>query len=376
MGWADYTRLLAAQLAERGHLCLLVALADPHIAEVTRGEAGTPEKRMPVLRIPAASAWPERIAQAGVACDQFDPDWTSFQVVPYSYDSRGLCFGLGAHFDAIAGDSPSQIMFHEIWIGEAEATPLKKRLVGKVQRHIIKDLLQKLRPRVVHTHTPLYRHLLGKLGVKAKLLPLFANISPPAETKPDPEWLAEKWPVGWGKINVSGRAKWWIFVFFGTIHPEWDAEDFVRRAGAAAQRAGKSCALLFVGRAGAEGERVWRELHRHESASWMMTTLGPQAPADISQCLLEADFGVSPVPPEYLTKSGTAMAMLEHGLPVIVTRPAGRYRNCPRAVAGARNGKRDHRLRPGLGAENGTAATAAPDRGAVHRRFAGGLTGP
>ena len=328
-GVGDYTRLLATQLAERGHVCSLVALADPHVPELTRGEMGASQRPIPIARIPAIAPWPERIAQAGAALDQFAPDWISFQFVPYAYDPRGLCFGLGAHFQDLAGDSPVHVMFHEIWIGEAEGVPIKRRLVGKVQRYILKDLLQKMRPRVIHTHTPLYRYLLGKLGFGAKLLPLFANISCPGNAKPDPQWLAEKWPAGWGKINASGRGKWWIFVLFGSIHPEWDTEDFVRRANAAAKVANKSCAFIAIGRAGAEGERVSRELRRHESAEWMTLQLGPQAPADISQCLLAADFGVSPVPPEYLAKSGTAMAILEHGLPVIVTRPPYRYRNCP-----------------------------------------------
>jgi hypothetical protein len=328
-GVGDYTRLLASQLVDRGHLCFLVALADPHVAELTRGEVATSQRPMPLLRIPVTAPWPERIAQANAARDSFAPDWISFQLVPYAYDPRGLCFGLGAHFRAIAGDSASQIMFHEIWIGEAEGVPLKRKLVGRVQRYIIRDVLQKLRPRVIHTHTPLYRFLLGKLGFEAKLLPLFANISCPGNAKIDPAWLAEKWPAGWGKINASGRGDWWIFVLFGSIHPEWDGEEFVRRASAAAKRAGKSCAFISIGRAGAEGERTLQNMRRHEDASWMNLNLGPQSPADISQCLLAADFGVSPVPPEYLSKSGTAMAMLEHGLPVIVTRPAYRYRNCP-----------------------------------------------
>jgi hypothetical protein len=328
-GVGDYTRLLASQLAERGHTCSLVSVIDPHITSVTRDEVAATPRPMSVLRIPATAPWPERIAQAKAAREQFAPDWISFQFVPYAYDPRGLCFGLGAHFQAIAGDCPAHIMFHEIWIGEAEGVPFKNKMMGKLQRYILKDLLQKLRPRVIHTHTPLYRHLLGKLGVEAKLLPLFANIPCPPGAVSDPEWLAEKWPAGWGRMHVSGRENWWVFVLFGSIHPEWDADYFRRRATETARQAGKSCAFISIGRAGAEGDRILQGLRRDESASWMMLNLGPQSPADISQCLLEADFGVSPVPPEYLTKSGTTMAMLEHGLPVIVTRPAYRYRNCP-----------------------------------------------
>jgi hypothetical protein len=328
-GVGDYTRLLASQLAERGHACALVALADPYVQEVTRGEAVTAHRPMAVVRMPPSSPWPERIKQARKACDGFEPDWMSFQVVLYAYDPHGLCFYLGRHFRDIAGGRPAEVMFHEIWIGEAEGTSFKRRLTGRLQRHIIRNVAQKLRPRVIHTHTPLYRHLLGRAGIEAKLLPLFANISCPADATSSPTWLAEKWPAGWGKIHASGRDNWWIFVLFGSIHREWGAGDFYARASAAAKEAGKSCAFVMIGRVGAEGERVLRDLRGYESASWMTMNLGPQSPSDISQCLLLADFGVSPVPPEYLAKSGTAMAMLEHGLPVVVTRPPYRYRNCP-----------------------------------------------
>jgi hypothetical protein len=319
-GVGDYTVLLATALAQRGHSCALLALADPHVAEVTRTEAGP----LTCLRLPAAEAWMGRVAEAKRFRDATAPDWVSFQFVPYAYNPRGLCFGLGARFRAIAGDRPVAIMFHEIWIGEADEAPLKNKLVGKLQRHIIKDLVTQLAPRVVHTHTPLYRHLLGGLGAKATILPISGNIDLAGQI--DHDWLAEKWPAGWGRILATGREKWWIFVIFGTIHPEWDGEDFWRRATEAAQKAGKTCAFISIGRPGS-GEGTLVKLRRHEN--WMTLNLGPQSPADISQCLFAADFGVSPVPPEYLSKSGTAIAMLEHGLPVIATRPPYHYRHCP-----------------------------------------------
>jgi len=62
--------------------------------------------------------------------------------------------------------------------------------------------------------------------------------------------------------------------------------------------------------------------------------------------LLAADFGVSAVPPEFVFKSGTTIAMIEHGLPVIVTRATARYPNCPNEVhsAGMKNVSRNFDL--------------------------------
>ena len=349
-GVGDYTTLLARTLIQRGHSCSIIAIADPHVTDITRADLTprTSPGAFTVLRVPSTAPWPERIAEARVFRETMAADWVSFQLVLYGYDPRGICFGLGKHLRAIAEECPVEVMFHEIWIGEAKGASFKNKMVGLLQRHIVKDLLATLHPRVVHTHTPLYRHLLDRQGVKSRHLPLFANISPADDLRPEPEWLAEKWPVGWGRIRASGRENWWIFVLFGSIHPEWDGEDFWKRATEAARRAGKNCAFISIGRAGAEGERTLQKLRTHDGSAWISLNLGAQPAADVSQCLLAADFGVSPVPPEYLSKSSTAMAMIEHGLPVIVTRAAYGYRHAPPDLldSGMQNVVRDFDLEP------------------------------
>jgi hypothetical protein len=231
-------------------------------------------------------------------------------------------------------------MFHEIWIGEGDDAPVKHKLVGRVQRQIIKDVLMKLKPRVVHTHMPLYQYLLKKLGFPALILPLFGNIPVAREIQPD--WLKKKWTDAGPQASGSGRAKTWIFVAFGSIHPEWDADDFRKKATDAAAKAGKKCLFISIGRPGGPGERMLRAMREHESNVWRVLNLGKQSEQDISQCLLAADFGVSAAPPENVFKSGTATAMMEHGLPILVTRPASSYRHCPPeiVVAGLQNVER------------------------------------
>ena len=340
----DYTRRLAAELAARGHPCSLLALADSQVKKATTGDFGGTNGVISSLRLPATDSWAERVRLAKSFCENVAPDWISWQVVLYGFDPRGLSFGLGRRFREISGGCKNQIMFHEIWIGEAEQSSLNNKIIGKLQRFIIKDLLGKLRPPVVHTHTPLYRHLLGAMGCRAVLLPLFGNI--PLTTRPNSEWLKEKWPEGWAQFNGADRDSWWIFVVFGSIHPEWDANDFLRRASEAAQRAGKKCVLISIGRPGAARERLLRELQKHKGDSWRFLNLGQQSEEDVSQCLLTADFGVSAAPPENVFKSGTAAAMIEHGLQVIATRPMYRYRHCPPEMLtiGTRNVVRDFDL--------------------------------
>ena len=339
-GVGDYTRRLAAELQAQGYPCALLSLADPKVTKAVAGDIGG----VSTLRLPATDSWPDRIREAKKFCENVAPDWVSWQIVLYGYDPRGLSFGLGARMKEISGNCKNQIMFHELWIGIAEESPFKNKIVGKLQRFIIKDVLRKLRPQFVHTHTPLYRHLLGQLGCPATILPLFGNI--PITAQPDSAWLQKKWPGAWGQFQGAERGAWSIFVVFGSIHPEWDGVDFLRRAMAASQKMGRKCLLISIGRPGAAGEGTLREMQKQESESGRVLCLGAQPEEDISQCLLLADFGISAVPPEYLFKSGTVTAMIEHGLPVIATRPMFHYRDCaPEMLAvGLRNVATDFNL--------------------------------
>ena len=329
-GVGDYTRRLAEELRAGGHPCSLLSLADPYVDKITAADFNPATRAISCLRLAATDSWPERVRQAKSFREFVAPDWISWQIVPYGFDPRGLCFGLGARCREIAGACRNQVMFHEIWIGEAEQAPLKNKITGKLQRFILRDFLRKLAPGVVHTHTPLYRHLLSQLGTPATILPLFGNV--PLAAHADSAWVERKWPRDAMSLSASDRDSWWIFVVFGTIHPEWDVEHFLRQGSAAAQRADKKCLLISIGRPGAFGERMFQELQKREDPAWRFLPLGSQSEEDISQCLLAADFGVSPVPPENIFKSGTAAAMIEHGLPIILTRPVARYPNCPAEI--------------------------------------------
>jgi glycosyltransferase involved in cell wall biosynthesis len=344
-GVGDYTRILATELIALGHECSLVAIADHHVNKPATCDFGDANYPLPALRLPARASWPERLRAAIAYRQDFAPEWVSWQIVLYGFDRRGLSFGLGRRLREVSLGCKNQIMFHELWIGEAIDTSFKNKLMGKAQKLIISDLLKKLRPRVVHTHTPFYRHLLGRLGYHVTLLPLFGNI--PLTTQPWPDWLQEKWPEGGLFSNARERKSWWIFVMFGTIHPEWDAENFWRQAQDACQRSNKKCLLISIGRPGGIGERSLRALQLHEGSSWRVLNLGQQSPEAISQCLLTADFGVSAAPPEYVFKSGTVAAMVEHGLPVLVTRPAGSYADCPPEILllGLKNVERHFEVR-------------------------------
>ena len=83
-GVGDYTSLLARALILRGHSCAIVALADPHVSEIVRTEISTPASAgaYSMLRLPAAAAWAQRVAEAKRFREGFAPDWVSFSIGP------------------------------------------------------------------------------------------------------------------------------------------------------------------------------------------------------------------------------------------------------------------------------------------------------
>ena len=73
------------------------------------------------------------------------------------------------------------------------------------------------------------------------------------------------------------------------------------------------------------GEAAWRKMKQRYAREFAFKRLGQQPPERVSQFLMEMDFGIATTPLALIGKSGTATAMLEHGLPVIVNRNDVQY---------------------------------------------------
>ena len=177
-GVGDYTRRLAAELIFQGHECRLLAISDHQVTEPTECDFGDAYAAIQALRLPARESWPFRLQRAMDYRTQFSPDWVSWQIVIYGFDKRGLSFGLGRRLREVSGRVPNHIMFHEIWIGEGDDAPLKHKLIGRLQRQIIKDVLRKLKPRHrPHEHAACISISLPKLGVPREHSPALRKYS-------------------------------------------------------------------------------------------------------------------------------------------------------------------------------------------------------
>ena len=289
-GVGDYARILAAECARLGHQTYLLSLNDSWIHGCQR--------QGPIQRLSSEISWPERINAARAFLDAIRPDLVSVQFVPYSFHPSGLNFALPQILNAIVGRLPVHVMLHEIWIGAQVGAPPKVRVFSFCQRKIIEAMLRKLSCQVVHTSNYVYLRLLANRRINATYLPLFGNI-----------------PIA-SKDNLGSRAGGGLRIgMFGSIHPEWSPDELFSQL----QKLGKRIELSHIGRIG-PGESIWSDMVERFKSQIQFHLLGEDSPENISRLLLTMDLGVATTPLSLVGKSGSVTAMLEHGLPVVVTR--------------------------------------------------------
>lgn len=330
-GVGDYTRRLAAELVRQGQDVRILALNDKvssqksetenHISDFA-GQQSSEGTAVKCLRLPMTLPWPERVALAREWVDGFGPDWVSLQFVPFAFHLKGLCFGLGKKISAIAPDAKWHIMFHELWLGLGENASWKHRLWGMLQRSIIRELMTRLKPCVVHTQAEPYQKVLECEGITAGLLPLFSNVPLVAGN-------------GWKEIlepltvettgQVSAREEFYLAGVFSAVHPEWNVEDAVNLISPLIQRTNKRLALVFFGRSGLSSTTFDRMKAALRTQA-VIVVVGEQSVANISKILQTLDLGLATSPRQLIQKSSSIAAMLEHGLPVLVTRNDWRLR--------------------------------------------------
>jgi glycosyltransferase involved in cell wall biosynthesis len=303
-GVGDYTRRLAIEMIKHGNQVAAVALNDWHLANEFLGIQNAENTDLEILRLPSAWATNKRFARAKEWIDVFDPEWLSLQFVNFAFHSKGLHFGLGNKLATIGKGRKWHIMFHELWVGMAVEAKFKHILWGRLQKLLIKDLIKNLKPLVIHTQSSLYKIQLLRLGFKVDYLPLFSNI--PTTYK----------NLGNNFIQTASQdnEKNISFVVFGTVHPSSPVEVFAKEAANYAQKNNLKISIIFIGRSGAELNR-WVNVLESEGLS--VKLLGEQPPDTISKVLSTSSIGISTSSIAYIEKSGSVVAMIEHGLPVI-----------------------------------------------------------
>jgi hypothetical protein len=302
-GVADYTRNLAGALGPLGVESLLIGLADREAQAIAQGQ-GT-------LALPAALGWRERVNVAAAALDAFAPDWVSLQFVPFAFNRKGIVWLEGGWLHRLLAGRRTHAMMHELWVEPLpRPAPLRRRLLRAAQRAAILKLLRQVRPEIVHTSNPVYLRLLEAAGLAPSVLPLFGNI--PVEPQPDRGWLD-------AALTAAGHdpaRRPLLFGFFGGVDPAWDGAPLFARLADALRAVGRSAVVLAAGASPAMPERLAAWTAGHPQLATL--ALGVQPAPRISAYLQALDFGLTSYPYALIGKSSSLMAMLEHGVPVIV----------------------------------------------------------
>ena len=244
-----------------------------------------------------------------------DPDWISLQYVPFAYHPRGLISDLIQLLKIIRSKSRARfhIMFHELWTGFSQDAPWKHRLLGIPQKWLLRKLVSKVKPDLMHTHAPGFRFLLSRIGVKSSILPLFSIV--PISQDQDINWIKDY------ELThlLDDRSQYIIGTLFGSIYPEWAFNHCITQFIEYAESIGKSPVILTIGNTG-RGQSIWNVMVKTFSGHCCLRQLGFLSSNRISQMIHFGDFGIATTPLSIIEKSGSVATMLDHGLPVLVDR--------------------------------------------------------
>jgi hypothetical protein len=312
----DYTAGLAEELRLQGHEVLIIAVHDKFIGRVMLTGRNIKGESTQILRLPATLAWEERIQRATQELDSFDPEWVSLQFVCYGFHPKGLIHGLASKLKPLFKKRKLHMMFHEIWLCKELGWGWKQCAVGALQRHFIRNFVAAMKPNVIHTSNALYEALLRRNAIAASELALFGNI--PISEGLEQGWIVSEVSKALGR-NFD-RESLLAFGLFGALHSQWPPEPLLTYLHRGASAAHKAPVILSIGRMGDAGVALWDHMVRTYSDHFAFVRFGEQSPKRISEYLSWIDYGLSTTPRATLGKSGTVIAMWEHGLPVIVNR--------------------------------------------------------
>lgn len=307
-GVGDYTRALAGAMLLLGSAVSLLALNDRVIEEVSQSQDGA----ISCLRLPASMDWSCRSKVAIEFIENFKPDVISVQLVPYAWQKKGIPVGLSRKLKEICRGYPVHLNFHELVIGLGKGSTLKHRCIGWFQKRIYIASLIKLKEVCsVSTTTIPHVRIMSMMGISAKYIPIFGNI-PLASAN---ELQLHAW---WVSKFLAPRNEVLVVGLFGSVVGDALPARMLSELKALADSQGRQLVIAAAGGLGS-GEAYIDKLSSIY-ASIEFVKLGRLSEEGVSLFLQSLDYGVATTPWLYLGKSGSAMAMLEHGVPLIVTR--------------------------------------------------------
>jgi hypothetical protein len=299
-GVGDYSRRLCGALIRKGHQAQILALCDKRASNFISEIQLVEETPVVVNRIPIASSHKQRLAWTREILKEVVPDYISLQFVPYSFHAKGLPIWLPRFLKKLEGKYQWHIMFHELWIGMDTKASFKSRCIGFLQQKIVIKILKNLKNLVVNTQTNLYQQKISNLGYSSQLLPIFSNIS-----KTD---IVET-------ISVKKNSNDIRFGMFGGIQFGAPVQLFINAFQLELKKTkGAVLKFVFIGNCG-DAIKEWTSVLDVEQIEYEI--LGYCSEQEISTALVSCDYGIATTPGILAQKSGSNLAMLQHGLSLI-----------------------------------------------------------
>ncbi|MBU6157569.1 MAG: hypothetical protein KGP35_00935 [Bacteroidetes bacterium] len=275
-----------------------MAIHDRYVQKESSTIQATEYPNVIYCRISCCSDWSQKFTSAQEFIDKINPDWISLQYVPFSFHNKGIPFSLGIFMKRIRTNALCHIMFHELWVGTNGIKSIKELLWRIMQRRMIRSMIHRIQPDLITAAIRKYQLLL--MPTASKCLPLFGNI-----------------PVYLKKDSVS-QPDFFKVVIFGTLTR--DLDDFKKQVewlNRLAKQVVKKIVFFFIGNNGSqtkEAETIIAQIAGNKAC----VAVGFVQEEMVSEHLSNAHFGISRADVDYMGKSGTTIAMLEHGLPVLL----------------------------------------------------------
>ncbi len=301
-GVGDYTRALAQKLVTLDCECAIVALNDSYVTVTTNSIIKIENFKICELRIPSREKSRVRYNITKNYIYTFSPDIISLQFVPYSFQKKGLPISLIPFLKAIKNKGTLSIMFHELWLDNP--ANFKANVYQFLQKKIIGLLTCKQKQSIINVTIDFNKERLRKLKVNSSILPLFGNISKQLCTKKYSSWsnFEEK------KIKI---------LYFGA-HPRDEFRSLLidKLYEFCVEKKGEIAIVCACGSSNSRHQFINLMKDKLMPLNVHIEDTGYLSIEEIDFLMDNCTVGISRSIPHLLGKSGSSIAMLEHGLPV------------------------------------------------------------
>jgi len=327
-GVGDYVRRIAIALTGKGHVVAAIALYDSYVTFTTEYLEEASDGNFQVVRIPSAYKAKCRFDVATGFTKKFNAQWLTLQYVGFGFNRYGLPWDIILFLKRVIGKAKLHIMLHELWCGMPAKIGRKEKLLGSIQKKFLPIMLHKLRPQSVSTSNLFYASELNRIKIDCNVLPIFGNI-PLDDLGNDEDWNTI--------VNntllvplITQPAHWVVLGFFGAIYTCPGLEKLIYTASEAADKMGLKFGLLAFGYNGEKDITAFVK-DITDVTCWQT---GPLPSAMINRVLHLVNAGIITTPADRITKSGSAMALLERGIPVLVSSKDDTYNKAGMVVDG------------------------------------------